>query len=227
MKRVISMKTSLLVKIAFVTFISVLIYYTYTSQISVLFNRFLAHTVSVEKVNILTPITTQHTSIFTASYLTLNNSDTENVLSGSTGLSTADPRIVAMRKFLIDYHSPLYPYSEIFVKTADSVNLDWRLVASISGVESAFGRLIPSQSNNAWGWRGGPGGAYSVFSSWKDGIDTVTTRLALGYGTDLTPFQIEPTYCPPCAENPAHAWANGVTLFMNELDFYLNNLESL
>jgi ABC-type multidrug transport system fused ATPase/permease subunit len=148
-------------------------------------------------------------------------------IASNTALSTSDPRVLAMQKFLVDYHSPMYPYAEVFVDEAEETGLDWRLVASISGVESAFGNLIPFRSNNAWGWRGGPNGEYSNFTSWKEGISTVTQRLATGYGTTLTPFQIEPTYCPPCGANPAHAWANGVTKFMQELQFYLENLESL
>ncbi len=146
-------------------------------------------------------------------------------LKSNTSLKTSDPRALAMRRFLQDYHSPLYPYSEIFVSEADKYGLDWRLVASISGVESAFGNLIPYRTNNGWGWKGGPGGNFSIFSSWKEGIEVVTSRLALGYGTNLSPFEIEPVYCPPCYANPAHAWANGVTRFMLELESYVNNLE--
>ena len=133
-----------------------------------------------------------------------------------------------MSEFLDAYNSPMQPYAQVFVTVADEHGLDWRLVASISGVESAFGNLIPHTGyNNGWGWRGGPDGAYSVFENFGEGITLVTTRLALGYGTSLTPFDIEPTYCPPCAANPAHSWANGVTRYMNELQYYLNNLENL
>jgi len=148
-------------------------------------------------------------------------------IHSNTKYVTIDPRIVAMRKFLDDYHSPMAPYANTFVQEADKYGLDWRFVASISGVESAFGNLIPYLSNNGWGWRGGPDGAYSLFTSWNDGIITVTNRLALGYGTTLTPFDIESTYCPPCGENPAHLWANGVTNFMNELQYYVDNLDDI
>lgn len=137
---------------------------------------------------------------------------------------TTDPRIIAMRNFLIDYQSPMYPYADVFVTEADKVGLDWRLVAAISGVESAFGNLIPYRSNNAWGWKGDPTRDWSYFTSWRQGITTVTQRLAIGYGTDLTPFDIEATYCPPCGLNPAHAWANGVNNFMIELDSYTKDL---
>jgi hypothetical protein len=148
-------------------------------------------------------------------------------IKSNTRYVTVDPRIVAMKKFLDDYHSPMAPYAETFIDEADEYGLDWRMVASISGVESAFGNLIPYQSNNGWGWRGGPNGAYSLFTSWNDGIITVTRGLALGYGITLTPFDIESTYCPPCGENPAHLWANGVNNFMNELQYYLDNLDDI
>lgn len=148
-------------------------------------------------------------------------------ITSNTNYATVDSRVIAMKKFLVDYNSPMSPYAETFITEADEYGLDWRLVASISGVESAFGNLIPSNSNNGWGWRGGEGGAYSIFTSWNDGIKTVTKGLALGYGTTLTPFEIEPAYCPPCYANSAHSWANGVTNYMNELQYYLNNLDSI
>lgn len=143
---------------------------------------------------------------------------------GKSGLITSDPRVIAMRKFLIDYNSPMYPYAEVFIQEADKYGLDWRLVASISGVESAFGNLIPYRSNNAWGWKGDPTRDWSHFASWSEGIETVTSRLALGYGVDLGPFDIVYTYCPPCGQTPGLPWAQGVTNFMNELNIYLNTL---
>lgn len=171
--------------------------------------------------NSLSPVTTlDHSEERTAfSYYSENN------VTAGTQVTTTDARIVAMRQFLIDYHSPMYPYADVFVTEADKYGLDWRLVASISGVESAFGNLVPYQSNNAWGWKGDPTRAWSHFETWKEGIITVTSRLAIGYGTDITPFSMESTYCPPCGLNPAHAWANGVNNFMIKLESYHRNLE--
>jgi len=108
-----------------------------------------------------------------------------------------------------------------FVKTADEYGLDWRLAAAISGVESAFG-VMPVRVNNAWGWKGGSDGDFNAFDTWAHGIEVVTARLALGYGTQMTPFEIEPIYCPPCGRNPAHLWANGVIKFMSQIDMYLH-----
>lgn len=136
------------------------------------------------------------------------------------GIVTVDARATALRQFLSDYNSPMAPYASTFVEQADEYGLDWRLAAAISGVESGFG-VIPVRVNNAWGWKGGADGDFNAFDSWNHGIEVVTRRLALGYGTHMTPFEIEPIYCPPCAQNPAHLWANGVIKFMNQIDMYL------
>jgi hypothetical protein len=141
-------------------------------------------------------------------------------ISNRAGIITSDGRVTALRQFLIDYNSPMYPYAHVFVAEADNYGLDWRLVTAISGVESAFGS-IPVRANNAWGWKGGSDGDFNNFDSWEAAIQVVTRRLALGYGIHMTPFEIEPIYCPPCGQNPQHLWANGVVKFMNQLDMYL------
>ncbi len=139
-------------------------------------------------------------------------------------LVTSDTRVIALNYFLLDYGSPMAPYAETFVSVADEVGLDWRVVASITGVESAFGRLIPSGSYNAWGWRGGENGSYSIFENWVDAISFITRRIAVGYGTDIDPFAIESTYCPPCGATGQHAWANGVSRYMTLLEEYRGDL---
>ena len=177
-------------------------------------------------INSLTPVFDIHVYASEYNLGTQLNTDT---YTSNTKFFTLDPRVLAMSKFLQDYHSPMAKYANIFVEEADKNGLDWRLVASISGVESAFGNLIPKGSNNGWGWRGinGNEDGWSMFDTWKDAITHITNRLAEGYGTDLTPFDIEPSYCPPCAANPSHLWANGVTNFMNRLQYYVDNLEDL
>jgi hypothetical protein len=178
-------------------------------------------------LNYLTPIYSN--AVYAQDYQlnTLGSVDLLKEIKSKSNIQTTDVRIVAMEKFLLDYNSPMAPYASVFIQEADRYGLDWRLVASISGVESAFGNLIPLQTNNGWGWRGGPGGDWSKFATWGDGVKEVTRGLAQGYGVTLTPFQIEPTYCPPCGRNPAHSWANGVTRFMRELDNYTKNLDKL
>lgn len=181
---------------------------------------------SQTQVNSLSPIFDIH--VYASDYNLASYSSSTNT-SSRTKFFTLDPRVLAMNKFLTDYHSPMAQNAEVFITEADKYGLDWRLVASISGVESAFGNLIPKGSNNAWGWRGinGNDAGWSMFTTWEDAIKHITERLALGYGTDLTPMDIQNTYCPPCGETGLNSWARGVTGFMNELEYYVNNLESL
>jgi len=186
----------------------------------------LARETSDVSINSLTPVFDIH--VYAGEYNLGTELQEEGGIS-NTKFFTLDPRVLAMSKFLQDYHSPMAKYANVFVEEADKNGLDWRLVASISGVESAFGNLIPKGSNNGWGWRGINSNekGWSMFESWEEAITHITNRLAEGYGTDLTPFDIEPSYCPPCAENPAHLWANGVNHFMNQLEYYVDNLENL
>lgn len=139
-----------------------------------------------------------------------------------SSIGSQDGRTVALKRFLRDQKSPLEPYADVLVSQADAHGLDWRLVAAISGIESRFCRITPADTNNCWGWRGGPGGDWSKFASYKEGIETLTNGLAYGYGTKLTPYQIEPAYCPPCAES-GHKWALAVTIFMGDISSYLEN----
>lgn len=178
-------------------------------------------------INRLSPAQKQYQySNFSSSGISSKNSS--QMVSGYANMSYNDPRIIALRNFLLDYNSPMYPYADIFIYEADRYGLDWRLVVSISGVESAFGRITPINTNNAWGWRGGrtENGqrTWSSWNNWAESIADVTRGLAVGYGTTLTPSQIEPVYCPPCSQDPTHPWANGVTRYMRELDMYLNRL---
>jgi hypothetical protein len=180
---------------------------------------------SVE-VNSLTPVFDIH--VYAGEY-NLSSSLSKDSTSSRTKFFTLDPRVLALNRFLLDYHSPMAKHAEVFVAEADKHGLDWRLIASISGVESAFGNLLPRGSNNAWGWRGinANEAGWSMFSTWEEAIAHITERMAIGYGTDLTPLDIQDTYCPPCGATGQDLWAKGVTRFMNELEYYVNNLENL
>lgn len=126
-----------------------------------------------------------------------------------------DERVVKVNALLKKHKSPLAEYAEVFVKEADEHNLDWRLVASIAGLESTFGKRIPYNSYNAWGW-GIPTGASSgiAFSNWEQGIATVSEGLERRYvqrGLD-TPEKMGPVY----AASPS--WAVKVRYFMNQFE---------
>ncbi len=182
----------------------------------------------IEQINVLSPVYDIYANTTQYNLSTYSKNLKAPTIS-NTRFFTIDPRVVALNKFLKDYHSPMASSAETFVKEADKHGLDWRLLAAISGVESAFGNITPGGTNNAWGWRGvnRNEGGWSIFATWDAAIIHITERFASGYGTTMTPFEIEPIYCPPCGENPEHAWANGVVRYMGQIQYYLDNLDKI
>lgn len=126
--------------------------------------------------------------------------------------SRFDSRAEILRDYLAQKNSPLQYQAQDFVDAADKYNLDWRLVASISGVESTFGKFIPG-GFNAWGW-GVYGDQALGFQSWRDGIFTVSEGLRKGYfDKGLTdPYSINRIY----AASPT--WGSKVTYFLTDLE---------
>lgn len=128
-----------------------------------------------------------------------------------------DDRVVKLQAYLRKFNSPLAPYAEEFIKQADTHSLDWKLVASIAGLESTFGKRIPYGSFNAWGW-GIPTGAQRGlgFKDWKDGIATVSEGLKQKYVDRglKTPEQMGRIY----AASPT--WASRVSYFMNDIETF-------
>ncbi len=127
---------------------------------------------------------------------------------------TSDSRAKILKEYLGQYNSPLVPFASDFVEIADKYNLDWKLVAAISGVESTFGQQIPYESFNGWGW-GIYGDNIIRFSSWKQGIETVSQGLRANYmnkwgAGDV--YEIGRLY----AASPT--WAQRVDYFMKKID---------
>jgi hypothetical protein len=116
-------------------------------------------------------------------------------------------KVEKIKKYLSNKGSPLSKYAEEFVKAADYYNIDYRLVAAISIVESSGGKYT-FKPYNAWGW------GKSGFKSWKDGIWSVSEGLSKYYASGrTTPQSIAPSYCPPNAK----AWASKVSYVMNAI----------
>lgn len=93
-----------------------------------------------------------------------------------------DARILHLTKYLEAKNSPLSDYAAVFVGEADRLNINWKLVAAIAGVESTFGKHIPTNSYNAWGWGVFTGQQDGIhFTGWDDGIRTVSEGLKYNY----------------------------------------------
>jgi hypothetical protein len=83
-----------------------------------------------------------------------------------------DPRLTALRSFFGKAACPAARYSSAFLEAADRYNLDWRLLPSISFVESTCGKF--ARNNNFFGWDSGK----ADFSSPVAAIHTVGYRLS-------------------------------------------------
>jgi hypothetical protein len=82
-----------------------------------------------------------------------------------------DPRLESLNKFFQKGDCPAQDFSAEFLRVADQNNLDWRLLPSISIVESGGGR--EARNNNLFGWDGGK----AMFISVRAGIHDVAGRL--------------------------------------------------
>jgi hypothetical protein len=130
-------------------------------------------------------------------------------------VSRSDARTDKLESYLSAHSSPLAPYSGFFVQEADRLGLDWKLVVSIAGAESTFGQFVPANSYNGWGWGIFTGRSDGVhFSSWADGITTVSEGLRYNYINHgaVSVEEIGRVY----AASPA--WAAHVRFFMREID---------
>lgn len=125
----------------------------------------------------------------------------------------SDYRVRVLKAYLTKHNSPLAEYAGYFVETADKYNIDWRLVPAISGVESTFGKRIPYNSFNAYGWANG---AYK-FKSWEDSIEVVSKTLREKYIDKGAPSisKIARRYAPPSS-----TWAGKVKFFMARIDSF-------
>jgi hypothetical protein len=86
---------------------------------------------------------------------------------------TTDPRLVRLQQFLGERDCPITKYAADFIEAADANDLDWRLLPSISLVESGGGKEY--MNNNVFGWDS----CRQRFPSVRAGIHIVASRLAL------------------------------------------------
>lgn len=125
-----------------------------------------------------------------------------------------DKRAQILQEYLAKYDSPLQNHAQDFVDAADQNHIDWKLLPSIAGVESTFGKQIPG-GYNAYGW-GVYGDQALAFKSWTDGIFEVSRGIKEGYvDKGLTnPQDMNRVY----AASPT--WGFKVSYFLKDLDLF-------
>ncbi|GEM_PF-906937 len=92
-----------------------------------------------------------------------------------------------LRLVLEKYSSPLVGLENVLIETAVEYNLDWTLLAAISGTESSFAKRMPYTSdgkscNNPFGW-GIYGNNKLCFGSLEDAIRAVGKGIGTKYNT--------------------------------------------
>jgi hypothetical protein len=83
-----------------------------------------------------------------------------------------DPRLPTLRTFFEKSQCPAAAFAGTFLEAADANNLDWRLLPSISFVESTGGKC--ARNNNLFGWDEGR----AAFRSAIESIHAVAFSLA-------------------------------------------------
>jgi len=170
--------------------------------------------------NIITSITVFAVliSISAVSVCAENVSDSSATIKKAAELEAFDYRVENLRNFLEKYNSPLTSYADEFVQYADENDLDYRLVPAISGVESTFGKRIPVDSFNAYGWANGE----YTFESWEDSISHVSLVLKNKYIDKgaVSINQIAKIYAPPSS-----TWGKNVSFFVRKIDILPLNFD--
>jgi len=83
-----------------------------------------------------------------------------------------DSRLAFLRAFFKKSNCPAADLAPIFLEAADMYALDWRLLPSLSFVETSGGKA--ARNNNLFGWDSGK----AAFSSAAAGIRAVASSLA-------------------------------------------------
>ena len=84
----------------------------------------------------------------------------------------SDPRLETLRTFFRNGDCPAAEFAAAFLEAADYNELDWRLLPSLSFVETTGGKS--AQNNNLFGWDSG----HAKFPSPVAGIHAVGYRLS-------------------------------------------------
>jgi len=138
--------------------------------------------------------------------------------TAESSFTLSDARPLIVKNYLHRYSSPLEPFAQYLVDTADKYHLDYRLLPAIAQQESNLCKKMPEDSHNCWGF-GIYGDKVTLFDSYTQAINTVANTLKKNYidqGLD-TPEEIMPKYTPPSAALGG-PWAKAITLFLADLE---------
>jgi hypothetical protein len=116
--------------------------------------------------------------------------------------------------------SPLVGSGNSFLQAGQTYDIDPALIVAISGIETDFA-LRTCATDNAWNWFWQGPCPQSPFTSYDDGIQTVSKHLRLSYidkGYNTIAL-IQKRYCTAPVQGgvTCPGWISGVNLFRNQL----------
>lgn len=120
---------------------------------------------------------------------------------------TPDYRLHRLQHLFAARHSPLRNAAAELLAAADRNGLDWRLLPSISIVESGGGKAY--RNNNVFGWRSGE----KTFPSIRAGIEYVAQRLA-----NSRVYRDKDTAAKLTAYNPVPGYRHRIEAVMHLLE---------
>lgn len=135
---------------------------------------------------------------------------TQSKMAGDNGqrlreLSEHKDKVERVRAFYARWNAPMADHADYIVTVSEQFGLDWRLIPSISIVESSGGKFCFKPYNFAgWGKMG--------FNNFEEAIYTVAAGLASGYRTS-NPYAIAPKYNTVTPSS----WANKVSYLMTQV----------
>jgi len=105
------------------------------------------------------------------------------VLSTVMPVHAYDEREIKMKLVLDKYNSPMAGHEAELIAAAEKYDLDWTLMAAIAGTESSFGKRMPYECINPYGW-GIYGDNKLCFESFVEAAQAVAKGLGTKYNTN-------------------------------------------
>lgn len=102
-------------------------------------------------------------------------------------------------------------YERELIAIAEKYNLDWTILAAIAGTESSFGKRMPANCLNPYGW-GIYGDNRLCFKTYPDAAEAVAKGLYTRYNTTSLE-SIGRTYNKVSTEG----WISHTRFFMNKI----------
>ena len=131
--------------------------------------------------------------------------------ANSTYAFDYDVRPLSMRVVMEKYNSPMVDYEVELIQIAEKYGLDWTLLAAIAGTESSFGKRMPANCLNPYGW-GIYGDNKLCFKSFPEAAEAVAKGLSSRYNISSLE-SIGRTYNTVSTDG----WVNHTRFFSNKI----------